>query len=58
MKVGLGHRLGIGDCPKQEGGRAIWLEPKLKRLQNLAADQCRGMRWNLRVAPRSEDLRI
>lgn len=31
---------------------------KLKRLQNLAADQCRGMRWNLRVALRSEDLRI
>lgn len=31
---------------------------KLKRLQNLAADQCRGMRWNLRVAPRIEDLRI
>lgn len=22
-------------------------ELKLKRLQNLAADQCRGMRWNL-----------
>lgn len=31
---------------------------KLKRLQNLAADQCRGMRWNLGVAPRIEDLRI
>lgn len=35
MKVGLGHRLGIGDCPKQEGGRAIWLEPQAQEASEL-----------------------